>query len=73
MLAPLPVGYAQVVVRKGIVRLQTDGFLVGGDGGIVLALFLIGIAEVVVRVCKVWLETDGFLVGGDGASYWLLL
>ena len=62
----MSVHVAQPVVRVGVLGVQGDGLLAGGDGLVVAAQFTVHGAQPVVRVGELGVQGDGLLVGGDG-------
>ena len=55
-LALLPERIAEIVVRLGVIGVDSEGLVIAGDGLIQLALTLERIAKVVVRLSVIGLD-----------------
>src|SRR5262249_35927769 len=60
---------AQSAMGVGELGVEAEGFVVGGDGLVYLALGLQGVAEVVVGLGVLGVETECFTVGVEGVVY----
>ena len=56
-------------MRVGVLGVEGDGLLVGGDGLVVAAQVTVHVAQPVVRVGVLGVQGDGLLIGGDGLSH----
>ena len=74
LVALLGVCRAAILVGRGVVRVQTDGFVEIGDRGIDQPLGLKGISAAVVGPAETCLEANGGVEVGDGPvdSPWVL-